>query len=378
VGRADLLIAGAEDEGNARPGQRSPSLSSALTTKLDERAAAILARGASVCLTTTVALAGHTISVDCDDRAFFRDFFWMFGGPEPRTGHADPAASLAVSITGGGVDGYGHFRITGRHARPLDGAEFAFTVAAEDGHFQQLDGYADGWTCLAFRGDDEPMFAFRDTECLFQLGPGWRSAVILFLLYHLLRLRDDAIFFHAAAVGIGGEGTIFIGPKEAGKSTTALALAARGHTLLSDEFAGYVPASGEVIPFLRPIGIRPGPRAARVTASLGDSRRQEIDDRGFVRVGVDTLFPVPPARPFPLRRVVYLAPFEAQPRLERIEPGRHEVAMAQPILSSFINSPHRRRVFEVVRMLASARVYRLHPGQPDATAIHLEERFANE
>lgn len=326
----------------------------------------------------TVALAGHTLSVDCDDRPFFRDFFWMFGGSEPRPGRADASASLAVSITSKDAGRYGHFQVTGRCARALDAAEFSFTLADENGHFRVLPDYWEGWTCLAFRGDDEPTFAFRDAECRFRLDPAWRTTVILFLLYHLLRLREDAIFFHAAAVAIRGEGAIFIGPKEAGKSTTALALAARGHTLLSDEFAGYVPASGDVIPFLRPVGIRPGPRAARVHDGLGTDRRREIDDSGFVRVGVDTLFNVPTAQAVPLRRVVYLAPFEERPRLEAIDPGRHEVAMAQPILSSFINSPHSKRVFEVVRMLSSARVYRLHPGQPDETAIHLEEAFANE
>ena len=326
----------------------------------------------------TVALAGHTLSVDCDDQPFFRDFFWMFGGSEPRAGGADANASLAVSITSTETGRYGQFRVTGRCARPLDAAEFTFTVAEENGHFRFLPDYWEGWTCLAFRGDDEPTFAFRDSECRFRLDPGWRTTVILFLLYHLLRLRDDVIFFHAAAVAIRGEGAIFIGPKEAGKSTTALALAARGHTLLSDEFAGYVPASGKVIPFLRPVGIRPGPRAARVHEGLGTDRRREIENRGFVRVGVDTLFTVAEAESVPLRRIVYLAPFEERPRLEPIDTGRHEVAMAQPILSSFINSPHSKRVFEVVRMLSSARVYRLHPGQPDQTAIHLEEAFANE
>jgi hypothetical protein len=338
----------------------------------------LTATGESERHSVTVALAGHTLSVDCDDQPFFRDFFWMFGGSAPRPGRADASASLAVSITSRSGDPYGHFSVTGAAARPLDAAEFSFTIAEENGHFRVLPGYWEGWTCLAFRGEDEPTFAFRGSECRFRLGPAWRTTVILFLLYHLLRLRDDVIFFHAAAVAIHGEGTIFIGPKEAGKSTTALALTARGHTLLSDEFAGYVPASGTVIPFLRPVGIRPGPRSARVHDGLGSDRRQEIEHSGFVRVGVDTLFDVPSAEPVPLRRVVYLAPFENEPRLERIDPGRHEVAMAQPILSSFINSPHSKRVFEVVRMLSSARVYRLHPGQPDETAIHLEEVFASE
>src|SRR5437773_139224 len=82
-----------------------------------------------------------------------------------------------------------------------------------------------------------PAFAFRGNDCLFGLDSPWQRSINWFTHWRLLRVRGDAIFFHASAVGIGGEGTMFVGPKGGGKSTTSLALAARGHNLLSDETA---------------------------------------------------------------------------------------------------------------------------------------------
>ena len=112
-----------------------------------------------------------------------------------------------------------------------------------------------------------------------------------YLFWRLLRLRSDAIFFHASALGIYGEGTIFVGPGGAGKSTTALGLTARGHNFLSDEVAGYLPATGELVPFRRPVGIKPGPRASAVERSLTPAIVERIQRDGFIRVDVDTLFP---------------------------------------------------------------------------------------
>ena len=62
------------------------------------------------------------------------------------------------------------------------------------------------WTSLAFRGESRPMFALRGEHCLFALVAGWRKAVALLLLQRLMRLRRDAIFFHAASVAVDGGG----------------------------------------------------------------------------------------------------------------------------------------------------------------------------
>jgi hypothetical protein len=47
-------------------------------------------------------------------------------------------------------------------------------------------------------------------------------------------------------------------------------------------------------------------------------------------------------------------------------------------MSSFLNASHSRRIFELTRLLATTKVYQLHPGDPDETALYLEEVFACE
>ena len=229
---------------------------------------------------------------------------------------------------------------------------------------------------MAFRDSDVPMFAFRDRDCIFSLGPKWRLSIAWFLHWRLLRMRPDVIFFHASALGIFGEGTIFVGPSGGGKSTTSMALAARGHNFLSDEVGAYVPATGELIPFRRPVGIKPGPRATAVAAAACPRPpTNRSSGTGFYRVDVDTIFANEPAKPVPLRRIVFLRGFAERPSLERIKPGRAEIVELQPLMSSFLNASHSRRIFELTRLLGTAKVYQLHPGDPDETALYLEEAF---
>ena len=47
-------------------------------------------------------------------------------------------------------------------------------------------------------------------------------------------------------------------------------------------------------------------------------------------------------------------------------------------MSSFIGVSRNRRIFELARLLSTTKVYALQPGDPDETAIQLEEAFARE
>lgn len=327
--------------------------------------------------TTSSVIADRRISAECDDPSYFSDFFPFFGGPPPRPGRVSATADLQLSIRTCLHPELGWFRLTDLSETPIDAREFSF--ALEQGQiFDTLGGLGDEWTALFLPNESEPVFAFRGAECLFGLNTPWRKSINWFALWRLMRIRTDAIFFHASALGIGGKGTIFVGPKGAGKSTTSLALAARGHNLLSDEIAGYQPATGNLVPFRRPVGIKPGPRARAVAAGLDRESMERIDRDGFVRVDVDSLFPVEPARSYPLQRIVFLRGFRSRPEIARIDPGREEIVELQPLMSSFLNAAHSRRVFELVKLLSSTAVYRLHPGDPDETADYLQEVFANE
>jgi len=328
-------------------------------------------------------MADRRITIDSDDPSLGPDFFMMFGGatsaaPAPSATISSIPSDIHLDVRARVRSDFGWFRLSGRNELPFDGCEFDYAINEVRGNFATFPVDDAGWKSVAFRGSDVPMFVFRDRDCLFSLGPKWRLSIVWFLFWRLLRTRSDAIFFHSSALGIFGEGTIFVGPSGGGKSTISLALAARDHNFLSDEVAGYLPDRGELIPFRRPVGIKPGPRAIAVEKSLPATAAVQIEREGFFRVDIDTIFRTQPAQAVPLRRIVFLRGFAERPCLERIKPGRAEIVELQPLMSSFLNAPHSRRIFELTRLLGTAKVYQLHPGDPDETALYLEEAFACE
>ena len=346
--------------------------------RLDDILVSLQQADRGVVFATSAVMADKRITVECDEKTLFPDFFTMFGGPEPVAGRLSIPSDMHIEVHTRARNDFGWFRMTGSDDLPVDGRELNFAIELEQGQFEVLETNEPGWRSIAFRGSDVPAFAFRGRDCLFALDSRWRLCIIWYLFWRLLRIRSDAIFFHASALGIFGEGTIFVGPAGGGKSTTALALAARGHNFLSDEIAAYVPARGELIPFRRPVGIKRGPRSSAVERGLTREHAERIGQDGFARVDIGNLFAVEEPKPFPLRRLVFLRGFREQPSIRRITPGRAELVELQPLMSSFLNESHSRRIFELTQLLSSGKVYQLHPGDPDATAQHIEEFFACE
>ena len=247
--------------------------------------------------------------------------------------------------------------------------DLLLALGTEDFPFRLVASMETEWTSFAWLSDTEPLFSFRGRSCRIQKRPGWQRALALLILHRVYRLRSDAIFFHAATVGIAGRGVLIVGPKGRGKSTLSLALASRGHVLLGDETAYYVPARGELGPVLRPVGIKPGPRARAVDAALGECAGGEP----ILRIDIDRLFPGrPEPRPLPLFAIVFLDPFASHPVLNEIAASTEDIAHLQPVSSSLVNAPKAQRVFELGRMLSCARVFRLAPGDPDETAVLVE------
>ena len=97
----------------------------------------------------------------------------------------------------------------------------------------------------------------------------------------------------------------------------------------------------------------------------------------MLRVPVEDLLEAPLAGPVPLRTVVFLRGLEQTPRMERVEPGRDELAALQPVGSSFANAASTERVFQLVRMLSLSRVFHLWPGAPDDTVALLESALSS-
>jgi hypothetical protein len=70
------------------------------------------------------------------------------------------------------------------------------------------------------------------------------------------RRSADAICIHGAALTLDGAGTILSGPSGFGKTTLALALAALGHELVSDEVSAIDRRTGKLHPFPLAVGCR--------------------------------------------------------------------------------------------------------------------------
>jgi hypothetical protein len=271
-------------------------------------------------------------------------------------------------------DGFGRVVLEAPSPDLLSAADILLGLGSQDFPFELLPS-PPPWTQLALAGESQPFFSLNGPDCRVRLAAGWRKAVALLLLHRLMRVQREAIFFHAASVALAGHGVLLVGPKGRGKSTLALALGARGHALLGDEHACYRPSGREILPFRRPVGIKPGPRSAGVERALG---RLGIDPErdGMLRIDVEALFPGSRAGATPLSAVFFLDGFAAQTTVARIPPGRGELAGLQVVGSSLVNAPRTRRVFEMAQLLAAARVYRMTAGPPDEAALRLEQERA--
>lgn len=76
------------------------------------------------------------------------------------------------------------------------------------------------------------------------------------------------LVLHASAVAIQGQGVAFVGHKGGGKSTTAAALYARGHAMITDDILAVAPGSGtpQVVSAFPQLKLYP----SSATAALGD------------------------------------------------------------------------------------------------------------
>ena len=225
-------------------------------------------------------------------------------------------------------------------------------------------------------GDDGGLvIRFSGSSCHIPSVPGWQRIASHMIFLRLIRALPNLLFFHAASIGIRGRGFLLVGPKGRGKTTVSLALAARGHAFLGDETAVYEPATARLLPFHRPVGIKPGPRSQSLDARL---QRIRMPQEGIARLPIGKLIDVPPPEPMALRGVIFLQPFADRPYLEPIASGREELGQLQPLASTLQAGAATQRVFAMIRLLSATRCYKLWPANPDETATYLERTLIDE
>ena len=129
----------------------------------------------------------------------------------------------------------------------LPGAELVRALVAT---YPTSEGRAD----LAYRLERESIT--RDGETRAVDDPADLAPLFELDLYEQVIARAaPGWLLHASAVAVDGGAIVFAGPTQAGKTTMALALVARGHRLMTEEIV-WIGASGEVRGLCRPLHVR--------------------------------------------------------------------------------------------------------------------------
>src|SRR5450755_3822420 len=161
--------------------------------------------------------------------------------------------------------------------------------------YVEAPGPAPGWRKLVDRDGSGRMLVAGDSHRLvIDLDVAPSEFAIDSLVSLVQSAQPDVLFIHAASFGIAGAGALLVGCGQAGKSTTALALVARGHLFLGDDVAAIRMQTRELLPFPRMMGLRPGPYVRSLDARLRATRHMTCvgpDDSTRTLVSVGDLFP---------------------------------------------------------------------------------------
>jgi hypothetical protein len=120
----------------------------------------------------------------------------------------------------------------------------------------------------------------------------------------LLRYRG-IVCLHASSVAVDGRAVAFVGPPGAGKSTTAAALAKRGHPVLADDVTAIREVDGKFYAYPAYPGLWLWPDSVELLYGAGDDRPKPIREGDKARISANSglAFEV---RPLPLARIYIL------------------------------------------------------------------------
>ncbi len=173
-----------------------------------------------------------------------------------------------------------------------DGEELAGRIRPFLSTFWQALPPAAGSIAFYVRGDEQGGYRVVTSQGRSVESPSWRpvfSYLFSLLHAHLWDARRDVLPLHSAAVEREGVGLLLPAASGRGKTTLALELAARGYRYLSDEFAPICLATGQVLPYPRPLQV--SAEAARrllgSAANLALAAPPFLDDGGEERYLLD-------------------------------------------------------------------------------------------
>ena len=249
-------------------------------------------------------------------------------------------------------------------------------AAFADRQCRRVAADADGGESMEY-GSPPVRFHVRNRRLTFPADSHWRALVANLAMGLLIRLQHDVIFLHASGVAMGSQGVLFVGPKAAGKTTTALGLASRGHGFLGDEIVGVRQRTWDLVPVLRTISKLDGPCLATLDHALhAASSWPATYASGETRtiVPASALFDAHRSTTR-LRGLVFLEGFEETPVLAPLATSLDAARKLTPVTSTLWGQTPTARVFSLVTLLAAAPTFTLKLGPPELTANLLEERF---
>lgn len=309
--------------------------------------------------------------LDSDDAALNRRFSELY--PEGERSRAGPEEGPRVRCAIRSLEDPSVAAIRFEDPEELDAVDFCRTLFADRNYVPGPESPG-GWKTLGLAGQ-APLIAMKGSQAIADRGQAWQPLVANLAVNRVLRLQRDLMFFHAAATSYRDRGAIFLGGKGAGKTTTALALAARGHGFLGDEVAAIRIRDGRMFPFRRAASIRQGARAERVTKRLeACAFPTETFPDGTPRVlaNVADLLPDAPGEESTLACAFFLGSFAGHPRARRFDFGLEHFALLTPLSSSMWQVPTGLRMLQLSRLFGGVRCYHLDAGPPDETARFVE------
>jgi hypothetical protein len=319
--------------------------------------------------------AGGHLLLDCDDEPLARRFQDLYADSSDCSAACEAPVQVECVVRAHAPTlAAVHFH----DPQPLDAFAFCRHLFPDRGFVEGPAGVG-GWRTISLQqSPDEPQIALCANEAVVDRRQVWQPFIANYAINRVLRLQRDVLFFHAASIGIAGHGVLIVGPRGSGKTTSALALAARGHDFFGDELAAVRWTTKAMLPFRRAVSIRKGPRAQRVEDCLArvQSARERFPD-GSERMLVDIarLFPQAGLSPTTLSCVLFLRQFAKQPVAQPFTFGLEHLAMLSPLACSMWGVPAGARMVEVSRLLRHVQCYLLDLGDPDETA-DLVERIA--
>ena len=321
--------------------------------------------------------ASGCLVLDCEDELLLRRFQEIY--PEGAADDTAAEAAAQVTCTVRVHDEAALAAVIFDDPEPLDSYAFCRSLFPDRGYVEGPVG-ADGWRTIATSENPaEPQVAMYDNRALVDRRQIWQPFVANYAVNRVLRLQREMLFFHAASIGVDGRGVMLVGPKASGKTTMALALAARGHDFLGDELAAVHLHTKALLPFRRAVSIRPGPRARLVGERLARSHYplERFPDGGErTLVNVASMFPQAGSLPSTLSCVLFLRRFAEQPAVEPFALSLHHFKMISPLACSMWGMSVGARMMDLSRLLRGVRCYHLDLGEPDGTA-DLVERITN-